>query len=59
MEVWVIVEAGLKEYTWKRFPKLELFINKILKNLDIDKQLLYKISDELQERYEFIWNQIV
>ena len=59
MEIWVIVEAGLKEYTWRRFPKLEFFINKILKNLDIDKQFLYKISDELQERYEFIWNQIV
>ena len=59
IEAWTLVEAQLKKFNCKRFPKLEFFINKTLKCLGIDKYTLCKISPALQKKYEIMWKQIV
>ena len=59
MEVSSILKSRLKTISFKRFPKVDFFIDKISEGLDISKKPSYKISSELRKKYDIIWNIII
>ena len=55
IEVWRFLESRLKTIYSKRFPKIDFFIDKILKDLHISKRPSYKISSKLREKYDIMY----
>jgi len=59
MEAWNIIEDQLKQNNPKKFPKLDLFIAKILEALETPKQPSFDINPTLHKKYEIMWQEII
>ena len=59
MKVWRFLKSRLKTIYFKRFPKVDFFIDKILEALNISKRPSYKISSKSREKYDIIYLKIV